>query len=55
MLARITEFSLTQRLLTLGLTLLLVAAGIQAWRAAHRRLSGCLHHPGQADPEGARA
>ncbi len=31
MLARLTEFSLTQRLLTLGLTLLLAAAGIQAW------------------------
>lgn len=30
MLAKLTEFSLTQRLLTLGLTLLLVAAGIQA-------------------------
>ena len=33
MLARLTEFSLIQRLLVLGLTLLLVAAGIQAWRA----------------------
>ncbi len=33
MIAKLTEFSLTQRLLTLGLTLLLVAAGIQAWRA----------------------
>jgi cobalt-zinc-cadmium resistance protein CzcA len=33
MLARITEFSLTQRLLILGLTLLLTAAGIQAWRS----------------------
>ncbi len=32
MLAKLTEFSLTQRLLTLGLTLLLIAAGIQAWR-----------------------
>ncbi len=32
MLARLTEFSLTQRLLVLGLTLLLTAAGIQAWR-----------------------
>jgi cobalt-zinc-cadmium resistance protein CzcA len=32
MLARLTEFSLTQRLLTLGLVLLLTAAGIQAWR-----------------------
>jgi cobalt-zinc-cadmium resistance protein CzcA len=32
MLTKLTEFSLTQRLLTLGLTLLLVAAGIQAWR-----------------------
>jgi len=32
MLARLTEFSLTQRLLVLGLTLLLIAAGIQAWR-----------------------
>ncbi len=33
MLARLTEFSLTQRLLTLGLVLLLTVAGIQAWRA----------------------
>ncbi len=33
MLAKFTEFSLTQRLLVLGLTLLLAAAGIQAWRA----------------------
>jgi cobalt-zinc-cadmium resistance protein CzcA len=33
MLARLTEFSLVQRLLVLGLTLLLVAAGVQAWRA----------------------
>ncbi|TCJ15821.1 efflux RND transporter permease subunit [Parasulfuritortus cantonensis] len=33
MLARLTEFSLTQRLLVLGLTLLLAAAGIQAWRS----------------------
>jgi cobalt-zinc-cadmium resistance protein CzcA len=33
MLARITEFSLTQRLLVLGLTLLLTVAGIQAWRS----------------------
>ena len=33
MLARLTEFSLIQRLLIMGLTLLLVAAGIQAWRA----------------------
>ena len=32
MLARLTEFSLTQRLLVLGLTLLLVAAGLEAWR-----------------------
>ena len=32
MLARLTEFSLAQRLLTLGLVLLLTAAGIQAWR-----------------------
>ncbi|HRH81109.1 MAG TPA: CusA/CzcA family heavy metal efflux RND transporter [Thiobacillaceae bacterium] len=32
MLSRLTEFSLTQRLLILGLTLLLAAAGIQAWR-----------------------
>jgi cobalt-zinc-cadmium resistance protein CzcA len=32
MLARLTEFALTQRLLVLGLTLLLVAAGIAAWR-----------------------
>jgi cobalt-zinc-cadmium resistance protein CzcA len=32
MLARLTEFSLTQRLLVLGLTLLLAAAGLQAWR-----------------------
>ena len=32
MLAKLTEFSLTQRLLTLALTLLLAAAGIQAWR-----------------------
>ena len=32
MLTKLTEFSLTQRLLTLGLTLLLIAAGIQAWR-----------------------
>ncbi len=33
MLARLTEFALTQRLLVLGLTLLLAAAGVQAWRA----------------------
>ena len=33
MLTRLTEFSLTQRLLILGLTLLLAAAGIQAWRS----------------------
>jgi cobalt-zinc-cadmium resistance protein CzcA len=33
MLARLTEFSLTQRLLTLGLVLLLTVEGIQAWRA----------------------
>ena len=33
MLARLTEFSLTQRLLILVLTLLLTAAGIQAWRS----------------------
>ncbi|HEX8980928.1 MAG TPA: CusA/CzcA family heavy metal efflux RND transporter [Parasulfuritortus sp.] len=33
MLAKLTEFSLTQRLLTLGLVLLLAAAGIQAWRS----------------------
>jgi cobalt-zinc-cadmium resistance protein CzcA len=32
-LTRLTEFSLTQRLLILGLTLLLAAAGIQAWRS----------------------
>ncbi len=32
MLARLTEFSLTQRLLILGLTLLLTAAGLKAWR-----------------------
>ncbi|MGQ9684934.1 MAG: efflux RND transporter permease subunit [Thiobacillaceae bacterium] len=32
MLARLSEFSLTQRLLVLGLTLLLVAAGMAAWR-----------------------
>ncbi len=32
MLARLTEFALTQRLLVLGLTLLLIAAGIAAWR-----------------------
>ena len=32
MLARLTEFSLTQRLLILAMTLLLTAAGIQAWR-----------------------
>ncbi|MEW6678579.1 MAG: CusA/CzcA family heavy metal efflux RND transporter [Pseudomonadota bacterium] len=32
MLVRLTEFSLIQRLLIMGLTLLLVAAGIQAWR-----------------------
>ena len=32
MLAKLTEFSLTQRLLTLGLVLLLAAAGIEAWR-----------------------
>ncbi len=32
MLSKLTEFSLTQRLLTLGLVLLLAAAGIQAWR-----------------------
>ena len=32
MLARLTEFSLIQRLLVLGLMLLLTAAGIQAWR-----------------------
>ena len=32
MLARLTEFSLTQRLLILATTLLLTAAGIQAWR-----------------------
>jgi cobalt-zinc-cadmium resistance protein CzcA len=32
MLAKLTEFSLTQRLLVLGLTLLLAIAGIQAWR-----------------------
>jgi len=31
-LARLTEFSLTQRLLILATTLLLTAAGIQAWR-----------------------
>ncbi len=33
MLAKLTEFSLTQRLLILGLVLLLTAAGIQAWRS----------------------
>ncbi|HNF88119.1 MAG TPA: efflux RND transporter permease subunit, partial [Thiobacillaceae bacterium] len=33
MLTRLTEFSLTQRLLILALTLLLAAAGIQAWRS----------------------
>ncbi|MBM4180649.1 MAG: efflux RND transporter permease subunit [Betaproteobacteria bacterium] len=32
MLSKLTEFSLTQRLLVIGLTLLLLAAGIQAWR-----------------------
>ncbi len=32
MLSRLCEFSLTQRLLVLGLTLLLAIAGIQAWR-----------------------
>lgn len=32
MLARLTEFALTQRLLVLGLTLLLAAAGLMAWR-----------------------
>jgi cobalt-zinc-cadmium resistance protein CzcA len=32
MLARLTEFSLTQRLLIIGLVLLLTVAGIQAWR-----------------------
>ncbi len=32
MLARLTEFALTQRLLILGLTLLLTAAGLLAWR-----------------------
>jgi cobalt-zinc-cadmium resistance protein CzcA len=42
MLAKLAEFALTQRLLTLGLfTLLLVAAGVQAWREIpDRRLSG---------------
>jgi cobalt-zinc-cadmium resistance protein CzcA len=33
MIDRLIEFSLTQRLLVLGLTLLLVGAGVQAWRA----------------------
>lgn len=33
MLGKITEFSLTQRLLVIGLVLLLVAAGIQSWRS----------------------
>ncbi|MBW7930505.1 MAG: efflux RND transporter permease subunit [Gammaproteobacteria bacterium] len=33
MIDRLIEFSLTQRLLVLGLTLLLVGAGIQSWRA----------------------
>ncbi len=32
MFARLTEFALTQRLLVLGLTLLLTAAGLMAWR-----------------------
>ncbi len=32
MLARLTEFALTQRLLVLGLALLLTAAGLEAWR-----------------------
>ncbi len=32
MLSRLTEFALTQRLLVLGLTVLLVAAGVAAWR-----------------------
>ncbi len=32
MLARLIEFALTQRLLTLGLAILLTAAGVQAWR-----------------------
>ncbi|MCQ3934818.1 MAG: CusA/CzcA family heavy metal efflux RND transporter [Gammaproteobacteria bacterium] len=33
MIDRLIEFSLTQRLLVLGLTLLLIGAGVQAWRA----------------------
>lgn len=33
MIDRLIEFSLTQRLLVLGLTLLLIGAGIQAWRS----------------------
>ena len=32
MFARLTEFALTQRLLVMGLTLLLTAAGLMAWR-----------------------
>ena len=53
MLARLIQFSLTQRLLMLLLMLLLVGGGWQALKTTPiDAFPGCLHHPGQDHRQG---